>query len=74
MTIKIIQSETKKKQRLIKNKQSISELQDNFRQLNICVTGVPEGEKREGKPKTYWEKQWLKCVQMKSINPELQEA
>lgn len=43
----------KQKKMNFKNEQSISELQDNFKQTNLCVTGVPE---RERKQKTFEKK------------------
>ena len=41
------QSEQQEIKRIQKNKDSISSLWDNFKHSNICIRGVPEGEKSE---------------------------
>lgn len=49
------------------NEKSISEPGDNLNQPNICVFGVPEGEKRE-RDRRKWEKMFekfpnlMKCI------------
>ena len=37
----------KEKKRIPKNADSVSSLWDNFKQSNICIAGVPEGEEKE---------------------------
>nr|KAF6462323.1 hypothetical protein HJG59_011354 [Molossus molossus] len=43
----IIQSEQQKEKRIQKNEDSVRSLWDNFKHINICKLGVPEGEERE---------------------------
>lgn len=40
---KTAQNETQHEKWVKKNEQSISQLQDNFKKSNICVTEIPEG-------------------------------
>ena len=40
------QSEQQEEKRIQKNKDSVSALWDNFKRSNICIIGVPEGEKK----------------------------
>lgn len=44
IVIQTIQNETKREKKNFKNVKNISELQDNFKQPNMCVTGGPEGD------------------------------
>ena len=41
------QSEQQEKKRIQKNKDNISSLWNNFKQSNIHIIGVPEGEEKE---------------------------
>lgn len=62
----------KQKKMNFKNEQSISELQDNFKQTNLCVTGVPE---RERKQKTFEKKMAERFPNlMKTRNPQIHET
>ena len=36
-----------KKQEFRKNEERLKNLRDNFKRFNICIIGVPEGEKEE---------------------------
>ena len=49
------QSEQGKK-RIIKNEDSVSSLWDNFKQSNIRIMGVPEGEEKEQEIANYLKK------------------
>ena len=37
----------KRKKRLRKNEEGLREMQDNMKHNNICIIGIPEGEKEE---------------------------
>ena len=41
------QSEQEEEKRILKNADSVSSLWDNFKYSNLCIIGVPEGEKKE---------------------------
>ena len=38
-----------------RNEESLRDLWDNIKHNNICITGVPEGEEREKRPKKIFE-------------------
>ena len=42
------QKEQEKEKRLIKNEQVLRKLQNNMKQNNICIIGMPEGEEEQG--------------------------
>ena len=48
-TIEITQSEQQRENRLKKKEQSLGDLWDHDKTSNIHVTGVPEGEEKEGR-------------------------
>ena len=41
------QKEQEKEKKLRKNEEGLSEMQDNMKHNNICITGIPEGEEEE---------------------------
>ena len=43
----IADAEQKREKRLKTNEESLRELWDNVKHINICIIGVPEGEERE---------------------------
>ena len=45
--MEITDTEQKRENRLKRNEDRIRELWNNFKHINICIIGVPEGEKRE---------------------------
>ena len=51
------QPEQNEEKRIQKNEERLGTLQDNFKCSNIWITGVPEGEGKSKKLKTYL-KQW----------------
>ena len=50
------QSEHQEEKRIQKNKDSVSSLWDNFKQSNILIIGVPEGEEKDKKLEIYLKK------------------
>ena len=46
--MEITDAEQKRERRLKTNEESLRELWDNIKRINIRIIGVPEGEEREG--------------------------
>ena len=71
------QSEQQEKKRIQKNKDSVSSLWDNFKQSNILLIGVPEGEEMEQEIGNLFEKKIMKenfFNLMKEIDMQVQET
>ena len=45
--MEITDAQEKREKRLKRNEDSLRDFWDNIKHTNICITGVPEGEKRE---------------------------
>ena len=50
--VEIIDAERKIEKRIKRNEDNLRDLWDNIKSTNICVLGVPEGEKREKRTKS----------------------
>ena len=50
------QSEQEEEKWILKNADSVRSLWDNFKQSNICIIGVPEGEEKEQEIRNLFEK------------------
>ena len=70
------QSEQQEGKRILKNKDSVSSLYDNFKHSNICIIGVPEGEEKEQEIGNLFEKIMKENFPnlMKEIDMQVQEA
>ena len=70
------QSEQQKEKESKKNEDSISTLRDNFKRSNICIIGVPEGEKKEQEIGNLFEKIMKENFPnlVKEIEMQVQEA
>ena len=44
--MEIIKCEEQKEKRFKKNEQNLKELWDTIKQINTCITGIPDGQKR----------------------------
>ena len=53
--VEITATDQNTEKRMKRNKDSLRELWDNIKCINICVIGVPEGEEREKGPEKIFE-------------------
>ena len=62
--MEIIQSGQQIENQMKKHKSNIRDLWDNIKQTNLCIKGIPEGEKKKRGLKIYLKRLWLKTFQI----------
>ena len=63
-SFEIIESEEQKEKRMKKSEESLQDLWDTTKQINIGIMGVPEGEEREKGAENLFEEKMVKMSQI----------